>query len=157
MFHENSLTTITNYSPHNLKNSNISSEYKTRKSSAFSLHVLTLCAVSKPLGCFGVSLKSSSPHVGMIEVILRSIPITSIIATWREDDLRPTPKHPSCLLTTHSVNVGVRSCCLPRRSLKILALWENHSLWMKYRSDSDTRLSMKQCCSTQGGLFLFYE
>ena len=30
--------------------------------------------------------------------------ITSIIATWREEDLRPTPKPLSSLLTAHSVN-----------------------------------------------------
>ena len=35
---------------------------------------LTLCAVSKPLGSFGMGLKSSFLHVAMIGVILRSIP-----------------------------------------------------------------------------------
>ncbi len=53
---------------------------------------LTLCAVSKPLGCFGVGLRSSFLHVAMI---------TSTIATWRKEDLKPTPKQPSGLLTAH--------------------------------------------------------
>ncbi len=34
---------------------------------------LTLFAVSKPLGCFGVGLRSSSLNMAMVEVILRSI------------------------------------------------------------------------------------
>ncbi len=39
--------------------------------------LLTLCAVSKLLRGFGVGLRSSSLHVAMIEVILRSIPVPS--------------------------------------------------------------------------------
>ena len=59
---------------------------------------LTLCAVTKPLRGFGVGLRSSSLRVEMIEVLLS---ITSIIATWREEDLRPISKPLSSLLTAH--------------------------------------------------------
>ncbi len=64
---------------------------------------LTLCADMEPLRSFRVGLGSSSLRVAMIEETRMLLSISSIIATWRDEDLRPTLKQLSGSISAQSV------------------------------------------------------